>query len=288
MPYNVGMILAVPMIRRNKLIGVVEAVNKQDRDGFTKNDQKVLSVLAAQAALVIENAKLYHENLHQARLTAIGQGIAGAAHCIKNILGGISGGGYILEAGLRREEIEKVKKGWDVMKRNNQIMKDLVLDMLTYSRPREPEYEPSDINKICTDIADLLRGGAKEKDVDISLDLQSDIGGIDFDYRGIYRCVLNLVSNAVDACDKPAGLVVITTKKMDAQGLLEITITDNGCGISKEDMENLFKVFYSTKGSKGTGLGLAVTEKIVTEHEGNISVRSEPGAGTAFTITLPM
>ncbi len=278
-------ILAVPMVHREKLIGVVEAVNKKDLDGFTEHDLKVLSVLAAQAALVIENARLYDENIRQARLSAIGQGIAGAAHCIKNILHAMGGGGYILETGLRKEKLETIVRGWDVLKRNSQVMKDLVLDMLTYSRPREPELEPSDINQICKDIADLLREKAKENNVDILLDLESNMGAINLDPKGIYRCILNLVSNAVDACDKPAGVVVITTKRIE--GSINVLVSDNGCGISKEDRENIFNVFFSTKGSKGPGLGLSVTEKIISEHGGEIKVKSEPGTGTTFTIKLP-
>jgi signal transduction histidine kinase len=197
----------------------------------------------------------------------------------------MGGGGYILETGLRKEKLETIVRGWDVLKRNSQVMKDLVLDMLTYSRPREPELEPSDINQICKDIADLLREKAKENNVDILLDLESNIEAINLDPKGIYRCILNLVSNAVDACDQPAGVVVITTKRIE--GSINVLVSDNGCGISKEDRENIFNVFFSTKGSKGTGLGLSVTEKIISEHGGEIKVKSEPGAGTTFTIKLP-
>ena len=280
-------ILAVPMVRRGKLIGVVEAVNKRNQDGFSEHDEKVLTVLSAQAALVIENARLYEENLRQARLAALGQGIAGAAHCIKNILNGIDGGTYILELGIRRERVESISKGWDIMKRNTQIMKDLVLDMLAYSRPREPEYEPSDINKICTDMAELMREKAKEKNADISLELQPDLRQVILDPKGIYRCILNLVSNAIDACDKSKGIVKIVTHVPKTDNCFEISVSDNGCGISEESLKNLFKVFFSTKGSKGTGLGLAVTQKIISEHGGDIKVESELDVGTKFIITLP-
>lgn len=251
-------------------------------------NEKMLTVLATQAALVIENARLYEENLRQARLSALGQGIAGAAHCIKNILQGIDGGAYILERGIQQEDMESLNKGWDIMKRNTQIMEELVLDMLAYSRPREPEYESSDINKICTDVAELMREKAKEKNIDISLELQPDLGEVVLDPKGIYRCILNLVSNAVDACGKPKGIVEITTHVPGTDNCLEISVSDNGCGISEENLEDLFKVFFSTKGSKGTGLGLAVTQKIISEHEGNIKVESELDIGTKFIITLPL
>ena len=290
-------ILAVPMKTRDKLIGVVEAVNKQinegfsehnefQSDGFTDHDEKVLSVLATQASLIIENARLYQESIEQARLSALGQGIAGAAHCIKNILNSIDGGGYIIELGIQKENIENIDKGWDILKRNTLFMKELVLDMLTCSRPRKPEYEPSDINTICSDIANLVGHDALEKNVDVQTELQSDIGIVILDPKSIYRCVLNLVTNAIDACDKPKGIVKINTN-IKEDNMLEITVSDNGCGISEENIEKIFKVFYSTKGNKGTGLGLGVTEKIIAEHGGNIKVESKIGEGTSFIISIP-
>ena len=131
-----------------------------------------------------------------------------------------------------------------------------------------------------------MRESAKEKNVHISLELQPDIGEVTLDPKGVYRCILNLVSNAVDASDKPEGAVTIATQVVEEDSLLKISVSDNGCGISEEDKGKLFNVFFSTKGSKGTGLGLAVTEKIVSEHGGEIKVASKDGAGTTFTITL--
>ena len=92
----------------------------------------------------------------------------------------------------------------------------------------------------------------------------------------------------MDAIDKPGGKVLTSVKHVTSDNTLEISVSDNGSGISKEDMESLFKVFFSTKGTKGTGLGLAVTEKIIKEHKGKITVESEPGKGSTFTIKLPM
>jgi signal transduction histidine kinase len=280
-------ILAVPMIRGDRLIGVVEAVNKTDGGGFTRQDEKVLFVLAAQAALIIENARLHQEKVQHARLTAMGQGIAGAAHCIKNILNSIGGGEFVIQTGLRKQDLKKIETGWEVMRRNTRIMKDLVLDMLTYSKEREPELETADINDICQDIHNLMHDKAEARNVGMAMALDPDIGPVVLDPKGIYRCVLNLAANAVDACDKAEGRVTIATQKENDGNRVSIAISDNGCGICQKDREKLFNAFFSTKGSKGTGLGLAVTEKIISEHGGAIHVDSEPGTGTTFTIRLP-
>jgi signal transduction histidine kinase len=282
-------ILAVPMTRHDKLIGVVEAVNRRDHQAFTENDEKVLAFLATQAALVIENARLYQENLAQARLSALGQGIAGAAHCIKNILNGIDGGSFILESGLKRENLAGVGKGWTILKRNTGIMRGLVMDMLTYSRDRKPELSATDPNDVCREVADLMAEKAREQGVALEVQLQGDIGELQLDRKGIYRCVLNLVSNAIDACGKSGnGQVTLSSRLLDESATeLEIAIADNGCGISAENLKNLFRAFFSTKGSKGTGLGLSVTRKIVQEHGGDVTVESTEGVGTTFRIILP-
>lgn len=280
-------VLAVPMKHREKLIGVVEAVNKRGQDYFSAHDEKVLSILASQAALIIENARLYEDNLRQARFSALGQGIAGTAHCIKNILNGIDGGAYILDLGLKRQDMENVGKGWKMMKKNVQFMKELVFDMLAYSHSSNIKCESADINQICTDVAELMLEKAKHQNIDIIQDLQPDLEEVNIDPKGIYECLLNLVTNAVDACDKSDGEVRISTMQITNQELV-IKISDNGCGISKENLDAIFKIFFSTKGSKGTGLGLAVTQKIISEHGGFIEAESEIGVGTMFTIRLPM
>jgi signal transduction histidine kinase len=174
------------------------------------------------------------------------------------------------------------------MKRNTQIMEDLVLDMLTYSRPRKPECAPSDINRVCSDIADLMSPKARDKKVELVLALQPDVGELVFDPKAIYRCILNLVSNAIDASDKPTARVEISTQATKEDGRLRIRVSDNGQGIKEENLKNLFKAFFSTKGSKGTGLGLAVTQKIIVEHGGDIVAESKVGVGTTFTIALPL
>jgi len=281
-------LLAVPMVRRGTLIGVVEAVNKKGEGNyFMEHDEKVLTVLAAQAALVIENARLYEENLKQARLSALGQGIAGAAHCIKNILNGIDGGKFILEVGLKKTSFDKVERGWGIMSKNVVFMKDLVLDMLAYSKPKQLNLQTADINEICGEISNLMSEKARESNTEIKLDLQPDIGPVVIDAKAIFRCILNLVSNSVDAMNKPDGLVTMSTC-FDPDNNLKIAVADNGCGISEEALRNIFQIFFSTKGSKGTGIGLAFTEKVIQDHGGDIDVESEIGVGTTFTITLPV
>jgi len=280
-------ILAVPMLREDRLVGVLEVLNHRSGGGFTGDDEANLSVLAGQAALVIENARLHDEKMQAERMAVIGRTVSELAHCIKNILNGIQGGAYIIEAGFDKNDADKLRAGWDMVKRNNAFLSGLVLDMLAYAKEREPAYEDTDVNELLGTVADLLAGRAKPKGITVRAEPDEGLGPVCIDRTGIYRVLLNLGGNAVDACTENTGEVVLRRRSADSDRFV-LQVQDNGAGISPEHLGRLFTDFFSTKGSKGTGLGLVVSHKIVTEHGGTIDVASEPGQGTTFTIHLPL
>ncbi len=280
-------VLCMPIrTRLREIIGVVQVINKREGP-FIVEDEVLLSGIASHAAIALENAQLREEALRKERLAAIGQTIAGLAHCIKNIQNGIHGGSYILERGLDRGDFDRLSRGWEMVKRNNAFMHELVLDMLTYAKDRQPETAPTDLNALCQSVCELTTEKARMNDVEIVCTLDAGLGEVIVDPKGIRRCLMNLVSNAVDACGEKGGRVELSTKREDDPGRFCVVISDNGSGISKENQARLFQMFFSTKGSKGTGLGLAVTHKIIQEHGGALTVESEPGAGSRFIINLP-
>jgi signal transduction histidine kinase len=281
-------ILCVPLETNNRRWGAIEVLNKLDGRGFDEHDQALCEAIAAQAAISIENSMLHEEILKQERLAAIGQTIAGLAHCIKNVLNSIRGGSFVLDLGLEKNDQPKVLKGWDIVKRNNTFMQELVLDMLTYSKERKPEYEEADVDELLKGVCEMMGQKAKEKNVTIGWTPNPDLNKVILDPKGIRRCLINLVSNAADACNGGNGGRVDLCAEVAGGETFCIKVADNGRGISEENKEKLFQMFFSTKGSKGTGLGLAVTHKIIKEHNGTIAVDSKVGEGTTFTITLPM
>jgi signal transduction histidine kinase len=278
--------IAAPMISRNNLIGVLVAINQKEDGSFTEDHQKLLNIFAGITAIYVDNIRLSEENLSRTHLTDLGQSIADSAHGLKNILNNMDGGTYIVERGVSTKNMDNVNKGWDILKRNSQRMRDIVLDMLLFSRPRKPEFKLSDINKICQDLYDLVKDNASSRNVRIELVLDEQLQLVCIDPKGIYRCILNLVSNAIDACTKSGGKVKISTRCMENREF-QIRISDNGPGMSKENIKHIFEVFYTTKGSFGTGLGLPVTQKIVAEHKGTIDVDSKLKVGTTFIVTIP-
>jgi len=238
-----------------------------------------------------EIKRLQKEVIENERLSAIGQTVAGLAHCIKNILVGMEAGVYVVEKGLRKNDIHKLQSGWDIVHRNIHKISSLSSDLLTYSKERKPGYESCAPNVIAEEVCELMDSKAKEFDIMIVRDFDPTIGDIFLDPKDIYRCLMNQVSNAIDACvddeDEDKKYLVRVSTRRESDGMVVFEVSDNGCGMDEEIRKQIFTGFFSTKGSKGTGLGLIVTQKILQEHGGTISVQSEPGKGSTFTSKLP-
>ncbi|MFC1867034.1 response regulator [Thermodesulfobacteriota bacterium] len=238
-----------------------------------------------------EIKRLEGELVSAERLAAIGQTVAGLAHGIKNILHGLEGGSYIVDLGLKKNDTNKLKSGWDMIKRNIERTSNLVLDLLSYSKERVPEHKECFPNKIAGDVCTLLQSKARENNIEIVKDLDTTIGQVLMDSRTIYDVLLNLMSNAIDACLFDENMnkdwqVRLKTAHEDGN-TIKFEVSDNGIGMSEEVMEKLFTSFFSTKGHRGTGLGLMVTRKLVEEHNGKTEATSQLGKGTVFTVQLP-
>lgn len=278
-------ILAVPMMRKNNLVGVIEVLNKKGADNFSSEDVRIMEILAEQAALCIENAKLYEENIRTARMAAIGQTMAELSHYIKNVLAGFEASSSLLESGLEKDNRKLIEQGWSFLKQSEEKISSLVMNMLSYSKDRKPSFDLHDVNKVVGDVVSLMQPRLKEKSIGIESNLDKNIKEIVIDSDGIYNCVLNLISNAMEAIEGENGKITVNTLDDKENKQVKIEIKDNGNGIPKDKLSDVFNLFYSSK-KRGTGLGLAVTKKIIDEHKGKISVESQEGKGTTFTIVL--
>jgi signal transduction histidine kinase len=229
--------------------------------------------------------------LEAERLAAIGQTVATLAHAIKNIIGGLKGGMYVLEKGMELDNRTYLSQGWDMVRGNVDKIKNLALDLLSYAKEREPDYELCDPNVPLREVVHLMESRARDGGVNLTMELAEGLHETYLDSEGIHTCLLNLVTNALDACadmqsvNKP-GEVVVQAVKCDGWAV-EYRVSDNGCGMDQATKEKVFRTFFSTKGSRGTGLGLMITRKIVHEHGGVIELESEKGKGTRFIVRLP-
>jgi PAS domain S-box-containing protein len=239
-----------------------------------------------------EIKRLQKELVGAERLAAVGQTVAGMAHCVKNILHGLRGGSYMVNIGIDKDNTDKLKTGWNMVQRNIARTSDLVQDLLSYSKEREPEMAPCRPNEIVEEVCELMQAVAEENHVTLEMNLSPEIQEVQMDQRSLHRSLLNLVSNAIDACrDDPASgkshhVEVITAS--DPDNFIRFDVRDNGSGMSAEVKSKLFSSLFSTKGPQGTGLGLLVTSKLVEEHKGTIQVESELTQGTTFSIRLPL
>jgi len=238
-----------------------------------------------------EIKRLEKELLQAERLAAVGQTVAGLAHGIKNILHGLKGGSYLVDVGIKNQDMQKLAKGWSTVKRNIDRTANLVMDLLSYSKERQPEFEACRPNEIAADVCELVKQKALENDVDIIQEFDDSIGEVVMDPGTIHEVLLNLMSNAVDAClfdedtSKKWQVKLKTVREEDHR--IRFEVADNGVGMSDEILQRLFTSFFSTKGHRGTGLGLMVSRKLIEEHQGSIEVDSRPGEGTVFTVRMP-
>ncbi|MBW1861246.1 MAG: response regulator [Deltaproteobacteria bacterium] len=225
------------------------------------------------------------------RLAAVGQTVAGLTHAIKNMAGGLRGGAFVLEKGFELNNEKYLRQGWKMVKRNVGRINEMALDLLNYTKDREPEYRQCNPNSPFREVFDLMLPRARAQGITLMKDLDIDLSQVWFDPEGIHRCLLNLVTNAIDACtdincaNKKAEIVI---RSLKPEGwAVEYQVVDNGCGIDEGTRNQLFQSFFSTKGSRGTGLGLMITKKIIDEHGGIIEMESEKDKGTKFFIRLP-
>jgi two-component system NtrC family sensor kinase len=289
--------ICVPMQGRYGTVGVIyvdttvplgEAI-ESGRRKFTDEHLKLLVAIGHQAALAVEDTTYYSAMVQSERLAAIGQTIATLSHHIKNILQGIRGGSYLVDMGLENDDLAVVRKGWDIVARNQNKISSLVMDMLSFSKEREPDPVPSDLVALVTDIVETVQQRAREIGATIRWQPPAGLPRLLFDPEALSRAILNVVTNALDAVEERADPWVTIDVTCDtAARNVSVTVGDNGAGMSPEALEDIFNLFVSTKGARGTGLGLTVSRKILREHGGDIRVTSRPEEGSVFVLEFPL
>jgi two-component system NtrC family sensor kinase len=227
------------------------------------------------------------------KLAAVGQLAAGVAHEINNPLTGVlSYSSFLLK---RAAEMPEFKEDLEVIVRETQRCRGIVKGLLDFARQSPPEKHPTDINEVVERAIRIVQAQLSAHRVDVEKRLRADLPSVHADANQIQQIIVNLLLNANDAIGEGGGTVTLTTEVKPDDGAargqataVEISVNDTGCGIPAAHLERLFEPFFSTKGGKGTGLGLAVAWGIVEKHNGRIEVESEVGTGTTFRVLLPL
>ena len=291
--------VCAPLVGRQAVLGAIylDTTTRADQvlesrgtgERLSEESLRLLVAIGHQAALVIDGQRSQAALVDAERLAAVGQTIATLSHHIKNILQGVRGGSYLINLGLKDHDEQLIQRGWGIVDRNQGRIYDLVMDMLSYSTERTPAWKRSDVNATVAEVCELLQARAEEARVLLECRLPETPSEADCDPEGIHRAVLNVATNAMDAVEGRADARVEVRVGMDlSAGAVFVDIDDNGTGVPEDELPRLFSLFASSKGARGTGLGLAVSRKIIDEHGGEIQVENRPGDGCRFRLAWPI
>ncbi|MDD4889896.1 MAG: ATP-binding protein [Phycisphaerae bacterium] len=283
--YGILSAICVPIQARDRILGVIHIDSSVATSSYSQDQLRLMTAIGYQTGLAIENAQLYQAGVRAERLAAVGETVAVLSHAIKNILQGLRGGADVVEKALQDSSIQKARVGWPIIERNLDRIYLLVMNMLAYSKQREPRTEPVNLNHIVTEVLELVVPQADEKGVLVMTDLDT-LPAMPLDPEGVHQVVMNILNNALEAVEPPNGTIQVHTRYDSMMRQARLIISDNGVGIEPDRLGRLFVPFESSKGQSGTGLGLAVAKKIVEEHNGSIAVQSTLGEGTTFTIAF--
>ncbi len=279
----------------------IESLRLRASDFITKPiDNRALEVALARATerlCLRAELKSYTEELERRveeatarvlrneRLAAVGQTVAALVHSLKNMLSGLKGGLYMIQPDRPGSSPEKSAQGMAMLERNVRRISELVRDLLTLSKPRDPELEPLDGLELLAEATEQQRALARETGVELRIAPSGPVP-LMADRRAVLDSLANLIGNAIDAAAGVAGGRVDLTLA-EARGEAVFSVEDNGPGLDREAKERIFEGFFSTKGAAGTGLGLMVAQKNATEHGGRVEYRDRPGGGACFVLRLP-
>ncbi len=279
-------IICVPVLVRDEIAGVFHLDSSMSRHTYSQEQLRLVVAIGRLAGMAIENLRLQESRVQTERLAAAGETVAYLSHHIRNILQGMQGGADVLELGLKRRAFETVESGWSLVRRNLNRIYVLAMNMLTFSKDRQPKIELAQINKIVEDVIALVQSKADDRKVMMLTEFE-EMSPIPTDPDGMHQVIHNIILNAIEAAPPEGGRINISTRYHPSAGRVTLTVGDNGKGIPPEDLGRIFHPFHSSKGQAGTGLGLAAAKKIVAELNGEIAVESHVGEGTTIHVHLP-
>ena len=298
-PHIITSTMCVPMLGKRQLNGMIYISLASTTEKYTEDDLRLLTVLGHTAGMAVENSRLVEFNLKNERLVATGATAAGLSHYIKNILAGLDGSLNLLKMGIDEKDFDLASEASDILRKNHRRLGNLVLDLLNIASEQKPEFSIYDLNNVIQDVVELIKPQLDQEGIKIVAD--SEVVNtpffVEIDAKGIHRVLLNLISNAEHAIlmkkeaaadDRKCGTILISSKFNDKKDYAIVAVSDDGVGVDKEEAESMFELFVTSKGSMGTGLGLAVSKRIINAHEGNITATGKKGKGCTIAFSLPV
>jgi signal transduction histidine kinase len=273
-------ILGVPLITKEKVVGVLEAINHKDGQ-FTAANQEMLMTLGAQAAVAIENARLFQQS----------DLVAEFVHELRTPLASINAAAHL----LMRPEISEEQRNQmsDIINNETLRLSEMATSFLDFARLESGrttfKIDEMNLEELLDECSRVMKVRMAEKNLTLDLHLAEDLPKIEGDRDKLKQVFINLLSNA-HKYNRPNGSIIVSAEVKGDEVL--ISVEDTGIGISENDIPNLFEKFYRVPGSDkistGSGLGLSISKRIVEAHGGRIIVSSKLGQGTIFAVHLPL
>ncbi|RLC75235.1 MAG: hypothetical protein DRJ03_20895 [Chloroflexi bacterium] len=274
-------ILAVPLIAREKVIGVLEAMNKKEENEFTDEDLELLTVLGDQAAVAVQNALLFQQS----------DLIAEMVHEMRTPLAAVVAYAELMQR--PSATLEQNRQFADIILHEAERLNDMARSFLDLARLESGRahmaQDPIDMSTVVRMVVSVVLPQADARQIGVSVELADNLLSVVGDAQRLHQAILNLLSNAVKYC-RPGDNITVAAS-CDGS-VLSVSVIDTGPGISEDALPRIFERFYRVPSAEdqavGTGLGLTITRQIIEAHGGHITVSSEVGQGTTFTVTLPV
>ena len=224
----------------------------------------------------------------QDKLSSVGLLIGTISHGIKGLLNGLDGGIYLVNSGLKKNDRDRIDQGWEIASRNIRRIRSMVMDILYYAKDREPQWEDLSVKEVIEEVRGLFEERAEKQNIKFKCRVDTDNGKFEADRLAVRSLLLNLLDNSLDACRvdlKKADHTIIFETRSDPDNII-FQVSDNGIGMDRETREKALSLFFSSKGSGGTGLGLFIANKIAQSHGGAIEIESKENEGCKFIVTM--
>ncbi|MGI9014572.1 MAG: ATP-binding protein [Phycisphaerales bacterium] len=291
--YGIRSAICVPMRSKDRIFGVIHVDSSVASATFTDEQLRLLSAIGMQTGLALETAERVGSRVETERLAAIGETVASLSHSIRNILQGLRGGADAVELALGRDNVELAREGWPIVARNLDRIYSLTMNMLAFSKTRQPDIELENLHALIGEAIELVQPHCATKRIALLQDFDDGMPPVPLDAGAVHQAIMNLLLNALDAVPERKGVITIRTRFDAGQQVATVILADNGKGVVAADRERIFEPFQSTKGQRGTGLGLAVARKIMQEHGGDVELlkppADQPGAsGAEFLMRFPL
>lgn len=284
--YGIRSAICVPIRTAERTFGVIHIDSSLANFTFAPQQLRLMNAVGQHTGLALQSAEALSHMMKTERLAAMGETVASLSHSIKNILQGLRGGADAVELALNKKDLKLAEEGWPILVRNLDRIYALTLNMLMWAKPRTLEIDMISLPQLLHEVSELIQPQAERKKATLTVEADDGMPPIPADASGMHQALMNVLTNAVEAVPSKGGAIHVRTAFDPEKHEARIMISDNGPGVPADVREAIFEPFMTTKGQRGTGLGLAVTRNILLQHGGRVELSDTPG-GTTFVLVLP-